>query len=350
MKRTFLYISLCILCACSGTDDDIVPDGHGQEEPISFSVATQSEGEVFTRATTEPLSQDFVVFGFKNVGGVTQTVFDGYNVKYEGKDMTGITPYSYVGGTSTKGVTQEPKYWDYSATDYRFWAFVKNKDIPVNVIDASHLSVGTETTEISDIERFYIAELKTVTNTDYRNVVTLPFGHLCAKIELRFFTSIPLGAESVITLTDIGIQPSSGDKFATKGKIDIEYPLAGDPKETITWPEGTYDYMAFDDVEIHNTNNASNKAVRATPSEVTGTDLTVYTFYPLNRSTSLLLYLKQNGKDKTALVPDVYTNWKPNCKYIYLFKIGESLDPVLYDVKVEPWTKGGEQSLEFKNW
>lgn len=324
---------------------------------ISFSMTTQPEGEVATRASYTPLGQDFVVFGFKNVGGATQTVFDGYNVRYKEEGMAGITPYSYVGETSIKNAKQEPKYWDYSAEDYRFLAFSgKNgSSIPVSVATSSSstatMTVGDDETTIGDMEQSYIAELNRVTKTDYRNVVTLSFKRLCARIELRFLTTIPLANdEDAINITDITFAPSNGDKIAIKGKISVDYPLTGDPKETITWPEGTLQYMSFNNVELHNTNTSSNSAAIAKPSEATGSDVDVYTVYPFNGSTSFTLQLRQDGEYKTAAVPAVYTNWKPNYKYVYLFKVGEGLEPILYDVKVEPWIQGGHQDLEFKNW
>lgn len=298
-----------------------------------------------------PLAHDFIVFGFKTVGGANQCVFDGYTVKYDGKDMTGITPYSYEGGTSFYGVKQEQKFWDYSADEYRFWSFVSN-GVSVDVSsDKSKIKIGSSDTPMSSMEHIYVSEVSCVNSADYRNIVNMTFKRLCAKVELRFYTNIPLaGDEDVVNLTNIRFSPSNGDKIAAKGPVSIDYPLTGDPKAKITWPAGTLQYMAFDDVVLHNTNISSNSSAIAKPSEATGADVNVYTVYPFNGSTSFTLQLRQDGEYKTASVPAVYNNWKANYKYVYLFKIGEGLEPVLYDVKVEPWIQGGHQELEFKNW
>ncbi len=352
MKHSFLYISILALCACSGSEENLIPENQ-EGTPISFSVTAQAEDEVATRASYTPLEQDFYVFGFKKTSGTSQIVFDGYKVSYVGKDaMTGLSPYSYVGGKSFYDVTQDQKFWDYSASEYRFWAFLKS-DMDVSVSsDRRQITIGSDATPIKEMETFYTSECTSIPAADYQKVVNLTFKRLCSKIELKFFTNVPLTtkADDVIHLTGISLVPDNGSKISVSGPIHIEYPLTGDTQEKITWPEGTLQDMKFNNVEVSYENSTSATANTAKPSTPTGLDANVYTVYPMSSTTSFTLHLQREGEGKTAVLPAEYTQWKPNYKYVYIFKVDRDGIPLLYDVTVEPWIKGGELDLEFKNW
>ncbi len=352
---TILY-STTLLVACSTTEDPIIPSPESGDGLVAIDFASNlSDQETATRADNYPLEQDFVVSGYKILEEEPrQLVFDNVTVSYN-PDATN-NPYDYV---STDPDNPQPvRYWDKHATEYRFWAYsttptstTVNQTYDENVVT---LSVGDASTPISQVEGFYYSENVKVEPENFGETVKLIFKKLYTIVEIKFFTDPVLSNLTFeeISLSDISFAPNSGEKISVKGQIKIEYPLVDEPKESVTWPEGTLPAMLFSDFSLTESNCGKDNAQTAyhTDSE-TGTALSVYTLYPtISEYTPFVLSLKVNGVDKQAEVPADAIGWKANHKYVYRFKVDNGLAPVFYDVKVEPWVYGGHQDLEFKNW
>lgn len=331
---TILY-STTLLVACSTSEDPIIPSPNPGDGLVEIAFASSDAGQESTtraEAKTHPLAQDFVVFGYKTMSDQTrQTVFENDIVSYDEDNKN----YSY----------EPPRYWDKNAEEYRFFGYSSTKVAPT-VTDDGMMTIDAP---ISQVEDFYYSGNVKVVPDNYGETVKLTFKKLYTIVEVKFFTDISLSDGSVgdVNLSDIIFTPKSGEKISVEGSVKIDYTLTGDPNETITWPEGTLSELNFQDVMLTESICGKDNALTAIPETETGTDLSVYTIYPTFKGT-LALSLKVNGEEKGAEVPNV--GWEANHKYVYLFKVDGGLDPILFDVKVEPWIKGGQQDLEFKNW
>lgn len=354
---TILY-STTLLVACSTTEDPILPSPNPGDGLVAIDFAPNlSDQETTTRATNHPLEQDFVVSGYKILKEEPkQLVFDKVTVSYN-PDSTN-NPYDYVNPDPDN--LQPVRYWDKHATEYRFWAYSDTSTTHIDQTckdDVVTLSVGDNSTPISQVEHFYYSGNVKVIPENYGETVKLTFKKLYTIVEIKFFTSINIMLDvpfEDIYLSDIVFAPAppSKEKISVEGQIKIDYSLTGDPNVNITWPdEGTLTTLNFKNVTLKESDCGKDNAQTAEPKTETGTDPFVYTIYPtISDTTPFVLTLKVNGQDKEATVPYEFIGWKANHKYVYLFKVDEGLEPVLFDVKVEPWVKGGQQDLEFKNW
>ena len=122
-----------LLCSCSHDDATVeqsVPEPVEQGTPIAFSSNTQEEKSV-TRAPLKDKVQVFKVYGLKNNGPVGspystyQEVFPGYLVKWvantAGTSTTNTNDWEYVNQQDVGQDEQTIKYWDWSASAYRFF-------------------------------------------------------------------------------------------------------------------------------------------------------------------------------------------------------------------------------------
>lgn len=325
MKQPFLYISLFALCACSGSEENIIPDEQQNDMSISFAMAEQSEGEVITRSSTMPLERDFVVFGMKSVNGTTQKVFDGYKVKYEGKDMTGITPYSYVGGTSISGDTQGPKYWDYSAAEYRFWATTGDPTDPNVTFSDYSFSFDIDLSNLTNLPMF--SEQNVLYSENFGKMVQMKFMRLYSMVRYKFICTEKDMDPASLNIKNDKFEPAEEDKYIyTSGKINVIYSMVDD----ITYSVNTA---------------GAQKFLAITPSSE---EYTVVMPTPQGQS-AFKMTANIQGTDREAIVPSQYMKWMPNTKYTYIFKITDN-SITFYDVQIDPWTYGGSQEEEWKNW
>ena len=173
-----------------------LPSNPEEGERISFASSWQEE-EQTTRAL--PLQQDFVVFGYKNVG-TAQLVFDGYGVHYSANSANTTEDnthgYGYVGGTSLKGVTQTIKYWDYSASEYHFWAYTDTYPYATGISNdaGTQLQIPVILTTEEPLDRPLYSELycrKPVSS----EVVQLRFKHAYSKLRVLFYSGEAIPAE-----------------------------------------------------------------------------------------------------------------------------------------------------------
>lgn len=399
--------SAVALSSCKGGDE---PGIDIEQYPIAFASVTAEEESVtraaageepLTRAATT-LARDFVVYGYKNVGGTEQTVFDGYVVKYQAGSANTTEDnthgYYYVGGNQTI------KYWDFSATEYHFWGMSALSGVNAsfagdmhNVIDIKDLTLRVGEPDPEEVVYSTLTERKPVST----EVVELRFKRPYAKVCIQFYTNEPIVSESDnVYITNISFRPdpAATDQFVNKvygkGDVRVTYPLTtGCPdgaKETVTLVSHSesQDALLFDDVTLTSTLGiSSNTAVTAPIDEsegfrldnMTGSSLNdpltrvssvtpgtrageepgrKYFYYPLPMGDLNPAFIMQANIDddidpapRTAIVPANFMQWKPNFLYTYIFKItGSGKKIEFYDVRIDPWMFGGSQDDEWKNW
>lgn len=322
-----------------------------EQSTIAFS-SVEAEQEMMTRSATQ-LERDFVVYGYKNVNSSTQQVIDGYTVTYkQGSANTSednTHNYYYVNGT-----TQTIKYWDFAASEYRFWGYTGDKSSFSNggtelTIPVSDLLTNKEPTELPLYSKLYIR------NPITSDVVTLEYKRPYSKIRALFYTSEPMEADDKIVLTNITLTPDEEKKIYKSGTVEVTYSFDETAEKVKTTPSD----VSADALEM-----LTYQKVTLTPSAGYTSDHAVlaktkydtefyYTLPMGEKNPAFILTVCVNGDTeyKTAVVPAAYMHWKPNYTYTYIFKITEAGKKIeLFDVKIDPWRYGGSQDEEWKNW
>lgn len=366
-------MSAVVLLSCGGSGDEPAPDPVPQPEgtPIAFSGSLsegQSENHARTRATTSPLSsthQTFHVWAYKNPAtGSTETVMKNYTVNYvtgtAGTTTSNSSGWEYVNLLDAAGVVQGIKYWDFSASDYRFFAYAGSGVTPTYSFTEVTLSLDADasTADLSDLSGATLYsklwyKANSALPSQKNNPVTLEF--LQPYVKVRFMFRQSESAETVFTLTGKNFAPTTSSvKINVKGTFTVTYPLSG---ATITesWavtpkPSGaagtdyltafTQDYYEDDDPETTADPNARKWYV-VLPAHAT--DQGDYT---------LSVTINNEPDPRTVVVPQQYMNWLPGFEYTYVFKITDSGD-ITFDglevVKITPWTSKDDKR-EVYNW
>lgn len=140
---TIPFLALCLFsCAGSGQEEPDVPTKPEEPKGVSISFGGNSgtwQDAPTTRANKETgletISKSFKVWGYKTIGGNNtggfdhyQNVMDGYLVNWTQQTAnptsSNTADWEYVGIHNDKlNTNQTIKYWDYSATSYRFFAY-----------------------------------------------------------------------------------------------------------------------------------------------------------------------------------------------------------------------------------
>lgn len=134
---TIPFLALCLFsCAGSGQEEQDVPTQPEEPKGVSISFGGNSgtwQDAPTTRANKETgletISKTFKVWGYKTTGGnytsgfdQSQNVMNGYTVNWT--QQTANTTSSNTADWEYVGIANQTiKYWDYSATSYRFFAY-----------------------------------------------------------------------------------------------------------------------------------------------------------------------------------------------------------------------------------
>lgn len=134
---TIPFLALWLIsCAGSGQEEPDVPTQPEEPKGVSISFGGNSgtcQDAPTTRANKETgletISKTFKVWGYKTTGGnytsgfdQSQNVMDGYTVSWT--QQTANTTSSNTADWEYVGIANQTiKYWDYSATSYRFFAY-----------------------------------------------------------------------------------------------------------------------------------------------------------------------------------------------------------------------------------
>lgn len=382
-------MALCLLsCSHSGQDDPFIPDS--SESGIAFGGNSGNWQEADSRAGAqtgsrtgegetglETLFSSFRVWGFKtktdalrdggngtdghqedgNGTAAIQKVMEGYLVDWNATDKT----WEYIGKQNKfLNTTQTIKYWDYSASSYRFMAYAYNDETKeVTASTDTHLSKTTfsipyafskdaTSTTTPYISELWVSKNQSTGQNKYGDQVKLTFAPLIAKVRFKFKYADGQKPE----ITEISFKDSRWQKDATgklqwttpheaitpiAGTIVVVYPLSETNTEvTKNWDnpktgplELTIPYEEKDDA-IHQT-DTYQKWYYMPPMDIAGYTQGSYT-----------ITAKVNGNPVSATVGSEYTQWQAGYQYTYTFKISETNTSISFaEVQVEQWKENG---------
>lgn len=387
--------------------------------PVSFDLtsAPQTRSERYGAEAASDLNNNFVVWGDKTMNdNSTQKVFDNYQVNYvtnsanttttnsagweyigcenvpNGVTSIGVTAFSE--SESNTGVYQTIKYWDFSATQYNFYAYSLGKGVedtpatdPKTYTYATSSAMTPDgyslTGSVDELAACYITDKVIKTDMATNTQVSLKFRRLAAKVKIALYETIPgYSVKDVRFYRDgsVASGAAAADGYGTtaylyaadyaeptptilshtdgEGTISVNY---GSETPTIGWTaknsEKEKPYISFGDSDPTATDwenwagreykmQAEGKyigrsstsatgpkdfmSVLPSPSVATPADLTLKVDYTLLSRDDTEEEIHVKGK--TAIVPAQFAAWKPNYAYTYIFKITDSeLHPITLD-------------------
>ena len=303
-KYLFLAAALAAMVSCS--DNSFVgengPNGPLGEDDgaIVFNSNTNAmtrAGEFVGATAAEKLGGMFVVEGTKGTEAAdapsSNVVFDNYLVGYTA-NTAGVTEsnthnWEYVGLQS--GITgrlnsttwtklhetgtvksQTVKYWDYSTTQYDFYAYSTGtcEAVPVpataaepdagtiqvsrinQVTTAAQTGFTMRAARVEDLKQCYYTDINKVLKANYRKPVTLTFRNMTAKVRMALYETVPgysvknvefyqAEATDPTAPDDLASSISSnpatlftlgGDKLPQSGTVTVLYPRVGTSSNT----------------------------------------------------------------------------------------------------------------------
>lgn len=371
---TIPFLALCLFsCAGSGQEEPDVPTQPEEPKGVSISFGGNSgtwQDAPTTRANKETgletISKSFKVWGYKTIEGNKadgfdhyQNVMDGYLVNWTQQTTTttssNTADWEYVGIHNDKlNTNQTIKYWDYSATSYRFFAY----SIPTAAgnITAPFFS-GPSTTEGSTylhasfsipfnydkdatnvstpyISNLWLSDNQNFENRKYGACVKLTFAPIITKVRFKFNYQ----AESQVSITNISFRNVNNAPSPTSGNIIINYPITGmDTQASYIWETtGT---------ETEPINFTIPYEEEGDLNHQTTTRKKWYFVPPLGDSkttqqSAYIITADINGKKATATVPAEFMQWKAGYQYTYIFKITEAGTNIAFtNMQVEKWVE-----------
>ena len=329
------------LMSCSSEEGGDL--GRSESGTVIAFLAKQDEGTNVTRATSlhEEGIETFKVWGYKNMDteyseSGLQTVFPGYTVNWQsGSAATTTTNSSGWEYILTSKPDQTIKYWDWSATAYRFFGVTGTEGTDYEATrtngdyEISITATDEATTSYFSALWFSTGQLPTYSDKQFGKPVQLVFMKPFSKVRFMFTYASP--REGVV-MGSKSFKPTDGSGIAQTGTVTISYPLTGTATQewltlasiTKSLPAFTEDYDPEDDTK-----------------EYRETDNGWYTVLPNNSQDSYTLTVNLNGVDKTAVVPASYMQWLPGYSYTYIFKINEEggveIDMVQAAFSTTPW-------------
>ena len=390
MNKYFLYAaSVLALASCSS--DDFLGENSGNGQNSSSAINFSGDAGKITRATSNTgdyvkmLDGQFKIYGVKMAtDGKLKSVFVNYSVWDDVNNTTSNTKgWEYVGtkegatygtGNISLDKDQTIKFWDYSASEYRFVAgspisaFTYNvpvidesKEIKSATITglAGHINAN-ETGQAITTNPVYIAEPIVVKTAKYQEPVQFSFKRQQAMVRVGLYETIP-----GYSITEINFYKAGGSKAETVNNIILtsgteNYFVGGsDVKGTITYdwtgatPSYTYTYTNETSLiqsqnwyagkfEPHNelATTVSTAAVAdlygkdndmstngyftviPTPSATPAAPILIKCDYTLTSIDGSGETIKVTGA--TAAIPAAYSKWDVNTRYTYLFKISQN--------------------------
>lgn len=372
---TIPFMALCLFsCAGSGQEEPDVPTQPEEPKGVSISFGGNSgtwQDAPTTRANKETgletISKTFKVWGYKTIEGNKadgfehyQNVMDGYLVNWTQQTAnttsSNTADWEYVGIFNNQlNAHQTIKYWDYSATSYRFFAY----SIPTTAAGNSTAPSfsGPLTTEGStnlhasfsipfnydkdatNVSTPYISDLWMSDNQNFENrkygaCVKLTFAPIITKVRFKFNYQ----AESLVSITNISFRNVNDVPSPTSGNIIITYPITGmDTQASYIWETtGT---------ETETINFTIPYEEDSDLNHQTTTRKKWYFVPPLGDSkttqqSAYIITADINGKKATATVPAEFMQWKAGYQYTYIFKITEAGTNIAFtNMQVEKWVE-----------
>ena len=394
-KYLFIAASALALASCS-SEDFVGTEGGNVETGANQAINFSGNAGKITRATANEgtpekmLDYQFKVYGVK-MGSESKyvSVFPDYSVWNATANTTtsNTKGWEYVGtkegatyGTSNISLDKDQtiKFWDYSASEYRFVAgspisafkFNKNQDladkgtyITSATISglAGHIDANKDGTALAT-NPVYVATPIKVAKSDYQKPVKFEFNRQQAMVRVGIYETIPGYAITEIkfyayddngklNVTDKNnIILTSGSKDYFVGGSNISGTITYDwTKET---PSYTYTYtktgltksqnwyagyfephqkLATISTAIVATLYGADKdmsstngyfTVLPTPSATIAAPILIKCDYTLTSDDGSGETIKVTGA--TAAIPAAFSKWEVNTRYTYLFKISQN--------------------------
>lgn len=371
-KHIFIIsaLAICLLsCSTPEQDDLLIPEP--QQGSISFGGNSGSWQDAPTSRAgetgLETIEKSFRVWGYKNTGGNhtdgftdPQKVMDGYIVNWIQPATGGTGSWDYTGIKNEKlnNATQTVKYWDYSATCYRYFAFspeyAKVKTTLLQEGGNSTNQAGTTSEEGSTNQTdkaskvsfqipFQYNESATSSSTPYISdlwlsdnqnfgddkkygaCVKLTFAPIVTKVRIIF--KYPENITN-ISIKDISFQQTTGE-VSTEGNICITYPITG---------TGTQPVYSWETTQKGIINLSVPYEEEADKIHQTTERGKWYFVPPIWKQGTYTMTATIDGKTSTAIIPEQYMQWKAGYQYTYIFKITEAGTVISFsNLLVEKW-------------
>lgn len=377
MKK-YLFFAASALALASCSSDDFLGENPGNVQNASNAINFSGDAGKITRATSNEgddyvkLDKQFKVYGVKTTDGTMfHNVFVDYSVWYDENLTTSNTnKWEYVGNNQTI------KYWDYSASEYRFVAgspidaFTYNKDLENISTIGTVIKSATVTGLAGHIEKndvggagtvlktnpVYVAKPKIVTKDNYKEAVKFEFIRQQAMVRVGLYETIPgyfiseikfYTADKTATSNNVILTSATPGYFVggsnVKGTINYDWTKAN-PSYTYTyddtgltksqnWYAGklcTTKPLATkltDEVaDLYGTDKDMSDAgyftVLPTPSETDPKPILIKCDYTLISDDGSGEVINVTGA--TAAIPAAFSKWDVNTRYTYLFKISQN--------------------------
>lgn len=380
-KHQGLFVLLLALAACSsdsGDDGDPIPStGNDPMRFTSLAKGTEAELPQTRASSSEALTTGFLVSTYKQPStGAQQTVMNKYEAKYHSPNQWDI-----YGSTPSFWQQQDVRYWDLSATSYRFHAIApcpSQGDIPGVTLSDNELNLpssdqvefhnetctngtisgdGKETHFIAQVERRITggttahdydlllasltgqeSEINTSATTPTR-AVALPFHHLTCKVRFGLYTTVPQLPGDELKVNSVTITASSSTGFVHQAngyKASSNDFFSGDfiTKHTANGPEMILSRTGA--------TKPINQCLKTSPWFVGPENGDGWKQIPQGGIVLTATIKLSDGKTLTKqLTPsDGVTTWtwKPSILYTYYLNIN-SLDPIQIelDATITPW-------------
>ena len=384
-----------MMAAC--TSDDFVGDERLREanengRPMSFNLTTapQTRSQRTGSEAASDLNKNFVVWGDKTVNSTTQKVFGNYQVNFEmnsaGTTTTNSAGWEYVGyknlpyGTTTQtggtlntngvasnatasGTGQTIKYWDYSASNYNFFAYSLGKGHTTTDVSptttyakaSAMTSAGYTLSGTGDqLKACYISNKKTITpSASSGTEVELQFLHFASNVKMAFYETIPgysvkevkfySDGDNSTTAADAPCLFASSSVLPTAGTYTVSFDEMSGKAQVSNPADATKDSkLAFGTILTYTADrdyqeNLGDNSIKyigrslnqATPTEAvtvlpnpSGADLHLKVDYTLLSRDGNGEEIKVKGA--TATIPSTLAKWLPNSSYTYIFKISDN--------------------------
>ena len=357
-KHIFIIsaLAICLLsCSSPEQDDLLIPEP--QQGSISFGGNSGSWQDAPTSRAEETgletISTSFRVWGYKNTGGNhtdgftdPQNVMNGYIVNWK-EPATGETgSWEYTGIENEElQTTQTIKFWDYSATSYRYFAFSPanakvittllskdgNTTTDANAATQTSFSIPFEYKEnATSSSTPYISDLWLSDNKNfgddkkYGACVKLTFAPIVTKVRIKFNYQ----ENTNVTITGISFKHTAGE-VPTAGNICINYPITG------TGTQPVYSWVTTQSGSINLSVPYEEEADKIHQTTERGK---WYFVPPIGEQGTYTMTATINGKTSTAIIPAEYMQWKAGYQYTYIFKITEAGTVISFtNLQVEKW-------------
>lgn len=384
MNKYFLYAaSVLALASCSS--DDFLGENSGNGQNASSAINFGGDAGKITRATSntgnaaQMLDGQFKIYGVKKTtDGKLKSVFVNYSVwdAVANNTTSNTNGWEYVGtkegatygtGNISLDKDQTIKFWDYSASEYRFVAGspisaftfnVPSDGTTKNIESATITGLGghivANTTETANtFNPVYVAEPKVVAKADYKNTVQFNFVRQQSMVRVGFYETIP-----GYTITDIkfyeadGTTPT-GNNIILYSSEDGYFVGGTNVSGTVTYdwtaPSYTFKYTENENLKksknwyagklgtLENKSTAKVELLYGTDKDMSATT-GYFTVLPTQVATASPILIKCdyeltsddfsgetiNVTGATAAIPAAFSKWEANTRYTYLFKISDN--------------------------